>query len=46
MISDRYITTYMAGQARITEALAGAHDDDLAAAGDDYRDRRDFEVTC
>lgn len=41
MISDRYIATYQAGQSRIGDALNNYHDDDLAARGDEYRDRRD-----
>lgn len=41
MISDRHIQTYIAGQNRITEALAHDHDDDLASLGDEYRDRRE-----
>lgn len=39
MISGRHIDTYMAGQQRITDALASIGDDDIAHRGDEWRDR-------
>lgn len=46
MISDRHIQTYIAGQNRITEALAHDHDDDLAHEGDDHRDEQKYELSA